>query len=360
MRVKLLLSILMILLINGGAFAQDPTQEDCPGQPPTRLERFTDARVTPGDANNIRREPSANARVLGQIPGGEVFNVLGSSACADGYRWWRVVYNGIEGWTVESTPDVYWVEPYTEPPPAPVATVTQDTVTVDTDTIEFSYPVALADGVTEQPRIGYMLEGSMSPHPNYVAYQFEDYLLPVEEYGPLAVIEIYPVAAFEALIGTSDTPIEQLQTLIADRSPLEDVEGYLPVLPYRNAAQIVHAQREYLDFQNGAGIRFVTFYAQDTVEIRSNLFYTFQGITADGAYYVSADFPITLPESAFPAFDQDAAYADDMSDGPINDYYREYVASLTANIDALDNASVTPSLDTLDALIGSMTVKGSS
>ena len=69
----------------------------------------------------------------------------------------------------------------------------------------------------------------------------------------------------------------------------------LPFLPIWPAAQLFSAQVSYFDFQNGSGIRFLTMFGQDIYPVdNTNLFYTYQGITHDGKYYISAIMPITL------------------------------------------------------------------
>jgi hypothetical protein len=78
----------------------------------TRLRVGITARVTPGDPNNVRAQPSTTAQRRGQIPGGASFSVIGGPRCAGGYTWWQVRYGSIEGWTAEaSTSGTYWVEP---------------------------------------------------------------------------------------------------------------------------------------------------------------------------------------------------------------------------------------------------------
>ena len=59
------------------------------------------------------------------------------------------------------------------------------------------------------------------------------------------------------------------------------------MLPILNAAQVFHAQTKYLDFNDGSGVGFVTYYAQDVSPVtRDQIFYSFQGLTDNGKYYV--------------------------------------------------------------------------
>jgi uncharacterized protein YgiM (DUF1202 family) len=84
----------------------------CQGVPPARLTVGGQGRVTPGVPNKLRSAPSTSAEQTGNIPGGEVFSVVGGPQCADGYLWWQVTYNGQTGWTASGTGAEYWVEPY--------------------------------------------------------------------------------------------------------------------------------------------------------------------------------------------------------------------------------------------------------
>lgn len=83
----------------------------CNPQLPTRLAMGQQARVLPGDPNNIRERPGLGSRVLGLIPGGGTFAVTGGPFCADGITWWIVSYNDITGWTAEGQGSTYFVEP---------------------------------------------------------------------------------------------------------------------------------------------------------------------------------------------------------------------------------------------------------
>lgn len=93
---------------SGGVTTSDRV---CPNSPPPRLIPGHIGRVTPGDPNRIRVEPESG-RVLGQIPAGGTFTVLGGPSCGpvNGLTWWQVDYNGTVGWTAEGQGNVYWLE----------------------------------------------------------------------------------------------------------------------------------------------------------------------------------------------------------------------------------------------------------
>lgn len=122
---KLFLSFLFLISLTSTLLAQPLTQVACPGFVASRLVVGQQARVLPGDANNVRSRPDSGAELTGQIPAGAAFIVLEGPTCANGYAWWRVDYNGLVGWTVEGSGDQYWLEPAgVLPSQAPTLTAT--------------------------------------------------------------------------------------------------------------------------------------------------------------------------------------------------------------------------------------------
>jgi WD40 repeat protein/uncharacterized protein YraI len=79
--------------------------------PETRLTAGGQATVTPGAANRLRDAASTDGTLMGEIPGGATFDVLEGPVCTGGFLWWRVDYQGTEGWTVEGNADGYFVNP---------------------------------------------------------------------------------------------------------------------------------------------------------------------------------------------------------------------------------------------------------
>ncbi|MEP7293752.1 MAG: SH3 domain-containing protein, partial [Chloroflexota bacterium] len=72
----------------------------CQGAPPARLEIGGFGRVTPGAPNRLRAQASTSGAILGNMPAGSIFGVIGGPTCGEGYTWWQVNFNGIVGWTV--------------------------------------------------------------------------------------------------------------------------------------------------------------------------------------------------------------------------------------------------------------------
>jgi hypothetical protein len=160
-------------------------------------------------------------------------------------------------------------------------------------------------------------------------------------------IFVYPVADLAAYNEVAGQVAADLQAQLQTRQPVD----HLPFLPAFNAAQVMHVQDTYLDFQNGSGVRFLTQYDQGVLPINNyELIYTFQGLTSDGQYYIAAVLPVTHPE--LPATDQvSTQQIAELSDFPA---YRMKIVSW---LEQQPSSSFTPDLAKLDTLIQSIAVK---
>jgi hypothetical protein len=109
-------------------------------------------------------------------------------------------------------------------------------------------------------------------------------------------IRVYPVAAFDALIGggvISDIA-SQLNALLSASTPASD--EHHPYLPFTGAANVFVAQSSIINFQNGSGTGYLTEMAQFYDPANNNdMFYTFQGLTTGGTYWVSITLPVNAP-----------------------------------------------------------------
>lgn len=164
-----------------------------------------------------------------------------------------------------------------------------------------------------------------------------------------AQILVYPVAGLAELDPLVQEQVEALQSLLAERGPVP--EDVLPLLPLTNAAQVFHAQAQYLEFGNIQGLRFISQHSQDPhpIMLSQRLFYTFQGFTDDDTYYVAAFFPLTTP--ALP----DTIEVEDWEAFHAN--YDTYLLETTVALDQLPPAEFTPDLTLLDAVVTSLRVE---
>ena len=133
--------------------------------------------------------------------------------------------------------------------------------------------------------------GWPGPVPEYYHFDFQGYPLAAPWIAPQLLI--YPIQEYAAVNPPSGEIAAKLD------SELRVVEVSLdsqPFLPMWNAGQVFYARPQVFNFQSGKGIRYLTCFAQAFMPIDTScLFYTYQGLTADGKYYVSAILPVDLP-----------------------------------------------------------------
>ena len=176
---------------------------------------------------------------------------------------------------------------------------------------------------------------------------FTGYILADTFHEP--IINIYPVQDFISIEPTVADRVTELQKIIQEKS---ENPGNIPILPFWNAAQVFLSNPVYLDFQNGSGIRYLTQYGQAIMPINNHdLFYSFQGLTSDGKYWISAILPVNHP-SIQATYDDPlpADYEQFMAN------YEQYKTLLRANLDTQPPETFTPSLADLDAMINSIVV----
>jgi hypothetical protein len=229
---------------------------------------------------------------------------------------------------------------------------------IDEYGISFQYDPHLAAGIqsqivdasTEDNGMDYLLL------PQHLAFTFPNSYADAEpllqrqqlNLETMPQIVVYPAAAYSTMQPLARTQIEQLQALLAARPSTPG--GTMPYLPLHNAAQVFHSQLAYLEFTNGAGLRYLTAFSQDASPITNQqLLYTFQGLTDDEQYYVAAFFPVTS------AILPDTVQVDDWEAFSIN--YSTYVAETKATLNNLTPLDFTPDLTLLDAVVTSLRVE---
>jgi hypothetical protein len=212
--------------------------------------------------------------------------------------------------------------------------------------IRFSYDDAIVDEVVPEtvPPEEHPEPGT-GVIPEHIGLAFNGYVLPDTFHEPY--IHIYPVDELEAGWEYAGTIVAELQQMLAEKPAAPEP---IPFLPVFNAGQMMRAQVAYLDFQNGTGVRFLTQYDQAYIPINNHeMFYTFQGLTSDGKYYVAAILPVSHPSlpaegTGIPGGDWEA-FAQN---------FETYASDIEQQLDAQDASSFTPDLSLLDAMIQSL------
>lgn len=195
--------------------------------------------------------------------------------------------------------------------------------------------------------------------PSYNRFTFDNYVLA----GETAALHVYPTARFPDILQYGEPYTQQQNALNALLSARPDaatlsgnqLSGYagmaVPFLPFLGAGQVFRSNVQYIDFNGGSGVRFVTLFQQTNGPIlETDLFYTFQGVTADGRYYIAATFPVR--SGLFPA--DMAAWGTQALPADFN----AYVTDAVNRLNGLQNDAFTPSLNLLDAAMRSLSFTG--
>ncbi|MEZ0395428.1 MAG: hypothetical protein ABWK53_03215 [Anaerolineales bacterium] len=247
------------------------------------------------------------------------------------------------------TPPPITTEPPTiEPPTAEPLTEEPIQVNVTCNELSFYLDPALAASYSCETVPASNLEFEI--YPQYTNVTLQGYVLSGTFFTPH--ISVFPVAAYTAL-RPDYVPgrVVELQSLTAGGAP----GAYaLPFLPIFNAAQTFHAQYRVVPFSNGSGIRFLTLYAQYYAPVNNHdMFYTYQALTADGQYWISAILPVNhamLPPNA-----------DNPPGGQTWEQfsynYEPYITDMVNQLNAQPAESFIPSLAALDALVQSIIVQ---
>jgi hypothetical protein len=232
---------------------------------------------------------------------------------------------------------------------------------VSSANVNFVIPAGLASSAVAEtvPAIDEQTGVPWEVAPEYLKFTLQDYSLQGEFFQPK--IAVYPAKDYAAVGAGAAISIQRLQAVLA--SPNASLSNdILPRLPYVNADQIFGAEAKIITFKNGSGVRVLAEYAQNYAPInKHDLFYHFEGLTSDGKYYIVATLPVNVvflpansdPNSpvppggiSFPGYTT--------IDGTV---YGDYIQAVTNMLNAARPDAFTPSVETLDALIQSLSVQ---
>jgi hypothetical protein len=228
---------------------------------------------------------------------------------------------------------------------APALTIAPaSTNTLDFAGVVITYDTALASDIQPQ-----MVEatGGPSPAPNCRLYTLQGYPLTGSHHDPQ--IFVFPVQAYADLDPQFQNTLHLLKGMI-DGNMIYNLPEPLPFFPAWPAGEQFQAGLKYLEFQSGRGMRYLTQYGQESYPINNqDMFYTFQGLSEDGQWLVSAVLPVSNPVLPDPAtVSQDQAFYDT---------YREYAQKTAGLLESQPDDSFTPSLAQLDIFVQSIFLK---
>jgi hypothetical protein len=243
-------------------------------------------------------------------------------------------------------------------PPAAAGASATNTYSPGFAGVSFTYDLSLSPYVKWEEAAAVPLPAEPEPGlggamPQRVQFSFvEGPDSPPSDCGTLraALLCVFPVAGMRALDPSVAKTVDDLSALLASR-PANPAE--IPVFPVVPAHQVFRAQVRYLSFPGGAGVRFVTYFAQDASPVTNqSVFLTFQGLTSDGRNYVCLFWPVdtaALPNTV-----------DEGLGGQSYDawsaQYDAYLARTVQTLNGLSPDAFTPNLTLLDNLLQSIQI----
>ncbi len=187
-------------------------------------------------------------------------------------------------------------------------------------------------------------------YPTHTELTIQNYPLTHTQFPPR--IWIYPVSRFNELL--PDFFPQRLSDLNRLLSSGTWSSGDLPFLPPIPETQSFFCHKAVISFYDGHGVRFLTEYSEGLDPISNlNVIYTFQGLTADGKYWVAVTLPISSP--ILPA------NYDTLPNGYTEESlilnYNAYVQDVKDALEAQEPASFSPTISSLDILVESIFIR---
>ena len=260
-----------------------------------------------------------------------------------------------------------------DPSPVPVLITSTPTVAISTaqpasipgTTVSFEpltvvVPEEVASGASgkEYPRLDTEDVPWWQKTPGHLEVMLGDYyVLQGKFHQPQ--IYVYPAQAYAELVPPAFESLHRLNNILGI-SGVQINADQLPTVPFFNAQQVFASNIQVISFQNGSGVRFLTQYSQYPAPVNNHeLFYQFQGVTSDGAYYIIAILPITAPslaENSDMAATMPIGGIDYPDMGSPNSDWNGYYSAAVGLLNATPLNSFTPAINQLDLLIQSIEI----
>jgi hypothetical protein len=255
--------------------------------------------------------------------------------------------------SASATPIQATEAPTTQPPSS-----TGTEVTFGVLTLVVPSEVASGASGSEYPRVDRSDAPWWQKTPGHLQVMLGDYYV-LQGKSRQPQIYMYPALDYAELVPTAFESIHRLDNILyGPAAPID--ANQLPAVPFFNEAQLFASNIQVISFQNGQGIRFLTEYGQSASSANNyDLFYQFQGLTSDGAYYIVAIFPISAPVLA-----ETSDAGAPLPTGGIPYQYmvdpntdvQAYYTAVTNLLNSTPQDAFVPTINQLDALIQSMQI----
>jgi hypothetical protein len=184
--------------------------------------------------------------------------------------------------------------------------------------------------------------------PEHILFEFTGYADVKTSLQPQ--IRVVPAEKLLEIQPRAGNLIALLRTIIAIKPEL--LIEYMRLLPFVDTSEMMFAQVQAVEFQNGMGVRFLTQYNPGRQPVNNTqLFYTYHGLTNDGKYYVAAILPVShavLPDTS------DAITGEERAEFERD--YPAYLVEITRKLNGAPASSFTPDLFVLDQMIASLQI----
>lgn len=208
--------------------------------------------------------------------------------------------------------------------------------------LAFNYSPLIANSISAE-----VVPSAPNGIPQHVMAFFENY--PIGNYRQSPAVRLYRTDEF-TLIARN---IDRLETLLEERPTPPGAADIPALIDIPGQTRVFIARPRYVNFVDGAGIRFITQYTTSKAFVANeSIFYYFIGLTDDSEFLVTARFPINAPN--LPAV-YDPAAPDFPTDEFQNDY-PTYLQEAVSRLGEPGETEFTPSIGTLDAVIESLDV----
>jgi len=236
--------------------------------------------------------------------------------------------------------------------------------TVSFNGVGFSFDPSLGTGVNISSVPGQssaqVKVGVAAPaHTLFALYGSRQETAKTPRLGSGPVVRVYRVSDLAGYAEYSNA-LSSLQDLLSQRSDLTTYMApsttasdlALPYLPAAEAGQPLRARAGYVDTAEVQGVSYLTGFRQDVSAFAAKDFwYTFQGLSLDGQWYISVVTPVKA--SMFPkkvkAKDNNFKNAD---------AYNTYLTDAISKLNAGEDSAFTPPLTAIDSLVQSITFEG--